>query len=816
MTRLNQYNKKRDFTQSPEPEGEVESQNQFRFCVQQHDARRMHYDFRIELDGVLLSWAVPKGPSSDPSVKRLAIQTEDHPISYLTFEGTIPKGNYGAGTVILWDVGTYKLPADKKELDVTSTLRNQYEEGKIHLYFEGYKIQGEYSLIRTGNEKQWLLIKGKDEYANGKAFSPESVLSKRAISDVEEAGHPLADIMKEGKASDFPEEFRPMLASLSKQPFSHHAWIYEVKYDGYRCLIFKNEQEIRMLSRNGMLLNDRFPDLLKAAEELPSSCVVDGEIIVPDRSGGGDFSNLQAMFREGKSYPSRCVLFDLIFLEGRDLSSVPLFKRKEALELIMAGVTNRRIVFSSHIEKHGKAYWQASRKLGLEGIIAKKMDSLYYKNTRSELWLKFKSMKEEEFVIAGLTPSSSRTFGSLLLARPAGNGEFEFAGKVGTGFTDGDMKQIFKSLKAKKRKKGIVDPREEVLFFTEPHYMATVRFKEKTVHGKLRHPTFIGLRDDKFYDHQQNLSDQAEPSDPEGSENFHIPESVTLTNTDKVFFPKEGVTKGDVIRYYAQMVDYILPHLQQRPLTLKRTPNGIKDDGFYQKDVGDDLPEFVDTRKIASKSSDKDYLNYALCNNEETLIFLANYGCVEMHCWNSRVDKLDHPDHMVFDLDPPGTDFDLAREGAYHLIEILEGLEIHFGIKTSGGDGIHVYVPIERKYTHRQVRDMTHVIAKVWLKKIGEKGSLERSPSKRKKHVYLDYLQNSRGKTMAAPFSLRVRTGVPVSMPLTIQMLKKLKSPSEMNLKTVPELIRSIPNPWESLYDHRMRLETIVRKLEGE
>ena len=815
MSQLREYNQKRDFGGSPEPEGKVDRTNQFRFCVQKHDARNLHYDFRIEYEGVLLSWAVPKGPSADPSVRRLAIQTEDHPVSYLNFEGNIPKGNYGAGSVILWDIGTYRAPEEKQELELAAMLSDQYEQGKIHLFFEGHKIKGEYTLIRTGKENQWLLIKVRDAFASADEFPEESVLSGRLVAEVHEDYNALAKIMKMGQESSFPADFTPMLATLSSEVFSSQSWLYEVKYDGYRSLVFKENHTVRILSRNGLILNDRFPELVEAAQALPTNCVLDGEIIVPDSTGGGDFGKLQERYRHGRSHALRLILFDLIFLEGRDLTGVPLLLRKQALELVLESVKDGRIAYSGHVEDRGKAYWNASQELGLEGLVAKRKDSLYLKNTRSDYWLKFKNMNTDDFLVAGLTPSSSRPFGAILLARSTGNGTFEYAGKVGTGFSVEEMQRILKALKSKKTDQGIVEAGEEVLFYTVPHYYVEVKYKEVTDQGKLRHPSYLRLREERTFGQQPITATTPDDSQDNSTGSVHIPEGVHLTNTDKIFFPKEHITKGDVINYYAQVVDFILPQLEHRPLTLKRTPNGIKDKGFYQKDVGDELPMYVDTKKISSKNSDKEFITYALCNNPESLIFLANYGCVEMHCWNSREDMLDHPDHLVFDIDPPGTEFELAKEGAFRLIELLEEWDIRYGIKTSGGDGIHAYVPIERKYTHRQARDMTHVIAKIWLKKMGNQGSLERSPSKRKNQVYLDYLQNGRGKTMACPYSLRVRSGVPVSMPVSLEELKRIQSPDDMNITSVPDLVRSRMDPWEGLYDRRLKLEEIVQKLEG-
>lgn len=817
MAKLVDYNKKRDFKQTPEPEGKLGKKNEFRYCVQMHDATNLHYDLRIEYEGVLLSWAVPKGPSADPSKKRLAIQTEDHPISYLTFEGTIPKGNYGGGSMILWDLGHFSQPADKKGQKLEKMLDEQYKAGKIHLSFTGKKLKGEYSLIRTNKSKgQWLFFKVKDEHVSKKAFSEKSVLSGRKVTEVKEKDNALGKIMKEGKSQKFPKDFKPMLAKLSKEVFNDESWIFEVKYDGYRCLIFKEDDKVRILSRNGLNMNSKFQELVEAASVLPANCVLDGEIIVADKTGGGSFSKLQQFIKKSKKQSLRLVLFDLIYLEGRDFSDLPLIERKQALEKVMESIDSKLIKYSSHIEKKGKEYLKASKKLGLEGIMGKKKKSLYLKKKRSSDWLKFKNVNEDDFIVVGLTPSpSSREFGSLILARPDKKGKFEFAGKVGTGFSKKSMKSIFNQLKKKKTKKGLVDAEEEVLFYTEPYYYAQVNYTEVTEEGKLRHPSFVTLREDKFYAEEAAKIAKPELSAKDEKEKIETPKGVKLSNTDKVFFPKENITKGDVISYYQQMVDHILPQLKNRPMTLKRTPNGIKDEGFYQKDVKDDLPKYLHTKSIASKSSEKDNITYAFCNNHKSLIFLANYGCVEMHCWNSREDKLNHPDHIIFDIDPPSKDFGKAKEATLILIKLLDELKINYGIKTSGSSGLHLYVPIQRKYTHTQVRDIAHIIAKIWLKKMGKKGSLERSPAKRKTQVYLDYLQNAKGKTMACPYSLRVKPGVPVSMPLSLDELEKIQSADEMNIATVPELMKKRKNPWEGLYDNRMKLEKIIESVEA-
>lgn len=808
---LEEYQRKRNFSKTSEPSGELDPSGQRRFCIQQHHASHMHYDLRLEHKGVLLSWAVPKGPSTDPDTKRLAMQTEDHPVEYLTFEGTIPRGEYGAGKMIVWDLGQYAMAEAGEDEQL---MEKALKKGSIDIRFDGKKIKGLYKLVLTDREKrQWLFFKKKDEHANTGDFPPESVLTGRKVDDLDEENNPVAQVMKKGKGVAFPENFKPMLAKLSEDVFSRQGWIFEVKFDGYRCLVFKNGSKVRLISRNGKLLNENYPSLVEACQELQPDGVFDGEIIVADETGGGDFQQLQQYLNSGKEADLRLVLFDLLYLEGRDLSVLPLHLRKAALEKVLEPLSGKAIKYSRHIEERGAEYFEAAKKLNLEGIIAKKRDSIYQKGKRSNYWLKFKNVQDEDLPVVGLTPSSDtkRPFGALLLGRLDADGQLVYAGKVGTGFQKIAGK-LMKQLEAHKTDEPPVESGEDVLFWVKPHFLAQVRYTEKTREGKLRHPSFQALRDDKFF---QDKTEKPQPK-PTVKPVLEAPEAEGLkfTNPDKIYFPKSGITKGDVIKYYEDMAGYILPHLQDRPLTLRRHPNGIKDDGFYQKDVKNEVPDFVETVDVKSRSSDKGTITYAMCNNRESLLFFANWGCVELHVANSRKGQIDYPDHIVFDLDPIGNSLDELKEAAAELKTMLDRWGFNFGLKTSGSRGVHLYLPVEPRYTHEQIRSASQVVARLWHRQLPELTSLERMPAKRQNKIYLDYLQNGRSKTMAAPYSLRVKEQAPVSMPLLWDEFEMLKSLKDYRLENLPELMHQREDAWKNLYRNRIKLEDLVAKIE--
>lgn len=875
---LKTYEAKRDFRSTPEPKGSKTkgrgpkaaskgAQNTgLKFTIQKHHASHLHYDLRLELQGVLMSWAVPKGLSTDPDTKRLAMETEPHPMEYLHFEGVIPKGNYGAGNMIVWDTGTYTASDGAKATDPEDALVKMYRKGKMDIEFFGQKVQGKYTLVRTrgrpakigdksnsddSSKSQWLIFKRSDAHV-GDSFDERSVLSHRLVDELDDES-PMERAFGMAKKSPFPDFFRPMLAKLTDEPFSDDQWLYEVKFDGYRCLVFKSGDQVTLYSRNGNKLGDKYGELIEAAQAIGHDGVFDGEIIVPGDTGAGDFQGLQQYLKQKKKGDLRLALFDVVWLDGYDLSSLPLVLRKEVLEQVMNGVPKGPLKYSAHIEGDGIGFLKEARKMGLEGVIAKKKESKYSKGRRNANWLKFKNVKDEDLAVIAATPStdSQRAFGSLLLARPLPNGGLQYAGKVGTGFSQDDTRNILSTLKRKKIASPPLKIKEEVLFWVEPHFLAQVGYAEKTEEGKLRHPRFMALRDDKYYDDEvekikftpgkpgkkTGKAKRQSPSSELSVEDIHEKiddmtvsrddsrkknpsrlsyPGLEFTNTDKIFFPDSAITKGDVIAYYDKVSEAMLSYLKDRPLMLKRNPNGIKDQGFYQKDVEGTVPNFVDTVKIKSKSSEKDSLTYALCNNKKTLLFLANWGTLEFHAMNSRVDHLASPDHIVFDLDPDDNSLDELRLAAFTLKSIFDEWGLEAGLKTSGSRGLHLYVPLQSGYTHEQAKDTAHAIAKLWHRELPDLTSLERSPSKRRKKIYLDYLQNGRGKTMVVPYSLRVRPTAPVSMPLSWDQLKRLNDVRQYHLgNTFRALSQRKADPWKGLYRHRVKLETIVEKLES-
>lgn len=802
MWDLKEYKEKRDFSQTPEPPPSSRKDKAQRFCIQKHRASRLHYDLRIEHKGVLLSWAVPKGPSGDPEEKRLAIMTETHPLSYLNFEGTIPKGNYGAGKMIVWDIGNYALTGELK------TLSAMLEKGHLKLNFAGRKMRSVYHLIRMGHEKnQWLLypdkkIKGEFPYRE------ESVFTGREVNSLERGENIIAKAMAEAQQGDFPEPFRPMLAELSRSSFSRKNWIYEIKYDGYRAILFKKDGRVSLISRNGNNLNKDYPEIVESAKKIYPDCVIDGEIIIANESGGGDFQGLQQLKGTKNRGKLRFIGFDLVYVGGYTLSDLPLELRKGVLEKLLAPLKESGIRYSRHIEQQGNAYFKAAGEMGLEGIIAKKKSSPYLRGKRSSNWQKFKHQGEAILPVLGLTESSDvkRPFGALLLGREENGNKMQFAGKVGTGFSDKNMKEILNTLKAHRREERWFKIPDRVKFWVNPEIKARVRFTQETSDGKLRHPVLMEIIKDKNAGAEKEVITKSAKIANNNTD-------VKRTNQSKVLFPDSGTTKADVMAYYEKISDFILPVLKDRPLTLKRQPDGLLSEGFYQKNVEGDVPAFIRTVEIESKSS-KRTITYAMCNNLKSLLFLVNWGCFEFHPMNSRRDQLDSPDHIVFDIDPQGNNLEELRQATRTLTQMLESWSIPYSMKTSGSRGIHVFVPLRLGYTHDQAKQMAHIIAKKWHAELPHLTSLERDPAKRMNKIYLDYLQNGRSKTLASAYSLRVRPGSPVSMPVTMDELENLKSLRQFTMFNVPELLEKRKQNWQDIYRRRIKLETIMAAIE--
>ncbi len=907
--KLSEYNRKRDFKKTAEPKGKVKKGGrELHFVVQKHDASRLHYDFRLEIDGVLVSWAVPKGPVADTSVKRLAMHVEDHPMDYIDFEGTIPKGQYGGGTVMVWDTGTFLAEGAETVQESEKLLRSMLKDGNIKVVMNGKKLKGSYHIVKIKGKDdgdQWLLMKGSDEYADKKDFDQHSVLTGRTLEEIEkdkksdvwqsnkaekkkssgDESHILEDEDKKKvnkktisktkskatikkavftaedvadakKLAKFPSQWLPQLATLADEVFDNDEWVFETKYDGYRALVQIKKGKVDLVSRNGISFNSKYAPLLESFSGIKDDMILDGEIVVEDEKGKSHFQWLQYYQDNPGRGKLKCYVFDILYFNGYDLTSLELLQRKRILEAILP--QNDEVVYSGHIVGKGSDALEKVRKQGGEGLIAKKINSTYRINKRSKDWLKIKVTQEQEMVIGGYTdPKGSRSgFGSLLLGYYEGD-KLIYSGKCGTGFNEKSLKDIYTKLKKLEQKTHpfATKPKEPGAHWIKPELVAQVKYTEWTETGSLRHPVFIALRNDKdpkdvtrekamdtndvVMDEkvkEKNVKAKTESkakTKPKSSENKTSvtkktttkktapkssdkgwdTEKVEVTNLDKIFWPDEGYTKGDVINYYDKMAQWILPYLQGRPQSMRRTPNGIPGDGFFQKNVAGSAPDWAETEIIHSDSTDED-IEFLVCNDKETLIYMANLGCIEINPWSSRVGSLDNPDYIIFDLDPNKASLKDLLATAKKVKEILDGLGIKGYLKTSGGKGLHVFIPVKPKYTYEQTRDFSHLISQAVNKALPKITSLERMPKNRVGKVYLDFLQNGKGKTMASAYSLRPREGATASTPLDWEELDDKKFDlKNYNIKTLPERVKKKGDLWAGFFDNAVDLKSVLDKL---
>lgn len=876
--KLSEYNKKRDFKKTAEPKGKVEkSGKELRFVVQKHDASRLHYDWRLEIDGVLVSWAVPKGPVADTAVKRLAMHVEDHPMDYIDFEGTIPKGQYGGGTVMVWDTGTYLVEGTDSVKESEKILPKMLRDGNIKVIMDGSKLKGSYHLVRmSGKEQEWLLIKGKDEFADKKEFDQRSVTSGRTLEEIEkDKKSEVWQSNKESKASNentdiilkpekgkkkpakknttsptltftaedvadakvlkkFPDEWRPQLATLADEVFDNNEWLFENKYDGYRSLIRIKKGKVELTSRNGLSFNDKYSQLVKSFEIIKDDMILDGEIVVEDDKGNSRFQWLQYYQDHPEQGELKCYIFDILYFNGYDLTSLELLQRKRILEALLPQTED--IIFSKHTVGKGTDALAAAEKSGGEGIIAKKATSPYHVNKRSRDWLKIKVTKQQEMVIGGYTdPKGSRTgFGSLLLGYYE-NGKLIYSGKVGTGFNEELLKEMYSKLVKLESKISPFQtkPKERGAHWIKPNLVAQVKYSEWTETGSLRHPVFMGLRTDKkaievtreqttpiaeVVDEKKvskkgkKISQEKSSAKPIMENMDFDTEKVEISNPDKIFWPEQGYTKGDVVDYYNTMSDYILPYIKDRPQSLRRNPDGIKNEGFFQKDMAGKAPSWAKTRKIKS-SSKGESVEYLICNDKETLLYMANLGCIEINPWSSKVGSINNPDYIIFDLDPNKASLKDLVTTAKKVKEILDSLNITGYLKTSGGKGLHVFIPIQPKYTYDQSRDFSHIISQAVHNALPKITSLERSPAKRVGKVYLDFLQNGKGKTMACAYSLRPRDGATASAPLEWEELNEKFDLKNYNIKTLPERVKEKGDLWADFFQNAIDLKKVIEKL---
>jgi bifunctional non-homologous end joining protein LigD len=772
---LETYRAKRAAHRTHEPFGSGPPRPRL-FVVQKHDASHLHYDLRLEMGGVLQSWAVPKGPSLDPETKRLAMLVEQHPMEYADFEGIIPAGEYGAGAVVLWDRGRWE--------PIGHTPEDGLRDGKLLFDLYGHKLQGRWTLFRLKKANDWLMVKKPDAYADpGRELDERSILSGLTVQELKAGVNPAARARRRLARSKLPRnvcsihEAELMLARSEPQPFTRKGWLFELKYDGFRLLCAREDGKPRLRYRRGSDATTVFPELAAAIKKIPyESFLIDGEVVVPDQSGHPSFSSLQQRVHLARPHdiaratverPAVLYAFDLLALEGYDLRSLPLRKRKEWLSEILPASGPLR--YSDHIEEQGEAMFRQVREMGLEGIMAKRAASTYQAG-RSGDWLKMRCDFTGPFVIVGYTrPKRGRAgFGALHVAIHDGSG-LRYAGRVGTGFDDGTLKELRADLDALHTSKapcGGLLPSGDDHRWARPELICDVRYKQWTGAGHLRHPVYLGQRDD-LQPEDCVAPDLERPEEPPAPPTASEPERrVSLTNLDKVFWPEEGYTKGDLIEYYRQISSWLLPYLADRPVVLTRYPDGIGGKNFYQKDAPEWTPEWVRTESIWSESTQKE-IRYFVCDHEESLLYLANLGAIPLHLWSSRASSLPQPDWCILDLDPKEAPFEHVVKIARAIRELCDEIGLPCFVKTSGSTGLHVLLPLGRQCTYDQSRAMGELLARVIVNELPDIATVTRSPSRRGGKVYIDFLQNRHGQLLVSPFCVRPLPKAPVSAPLS-------------------------------------------------
>jgi bifunctional non-homologous end joining protein LigD len=801
--KLTAYRAKRTPEGTPEPAGSLpppESGSALRFVVHQHAARRLHWDLRLELDGVFQSWAVPRGPSRNPADKRLAVHVEDHPIEYGDFEGMIPQGNYGAGAVIIWDRGQW-IPLEDPHAGL--------KKGKLLFNLEGYKLRGRWTLVKIKREeKEWLLIKERDAYVstNGDTFPPGSVLSGLTVEQLAEHADPAAAIRTDLEKRKVPrrkvslDDAKPMLAESKDAPFNKKGWVFELKLDGYRMRVGRDDGAARILTRNDNDATATFPEVAKAVAALPyDGLIFDGEIVVHDEQGRPSFQRLQnraglsrtpEIRRAMVATPATFYVFDLLAFEDFDLRGLPLADRKEILHRVLPAAGPLK--YSEHIPENGEALYQHVLDIGLEGIIAKKADSPY-RAGRSPHWIKVRADQTDDFVVVGYTaPEGSRGgFGALHLADYV-DGKLTYAGRAGSGFDSAQLKKVHAQLEVLRRTTppavGPV-PKGKEHTWVEPTLVVEVRYRERTGDHLLRQPVFLRFRDDKKPEECVRQAPQTDRVEPEFAATHNaprtVPHTVKFSNVDKVFWPEDKYTKGDLIEYYGAIAPWLMPYLQDRPVVLTRYPDGISGKSFFQKDAPAFIPEWLRTVRIWSEDTQRD-IDYFVCEDAAAIQYLANLGSIPLHIWFSRVASLERPDWCVLDLDPKGAPLTDVVQVALALKQLCDDIELPSYIKTSGSSGLHVMLPLAGQITYDQTRALTQLIAKVVVAQLPEIATLTRQVHKREGKVYLDFVQNGYGRLLVAPFSVRPLPGAPVSAPLEWKEVTSRLDIKAYTIKTVP------------------------------
>ena len=957
---LAEYKNKRHFTKTPEPEGKkpAKAGKQLVFVIQKHAASHLHYDFRLEMKGALKSWAVPKGPSMNPADKRLAMLVEDHPFDYKNFEGIIPSGNYGAGTVIIWDQGTYE-PAEKAatKAEQEKLMLKAFYSGSLRIRMNGQKLKGEFALVQSKGreENAWLLMKKTDDFATTEDITLEdrSVVSGKTLDEVAsnkssrkwisnrssdgkikpEAAHEkekqtsslekenreavrdrdydseikalLKEIKKkhglQSRKTSFPIDLKPMLATLVDHPVDDPEWIYEVKWDGYRALAYLNKGDADLRSRNNNDFNKKFYPLHQALKEWPVNAVVDGEIVVVNEKGLSSFGSLQN-WKADADGELLYYVFDILWLEGIMLVNLPLTERRTILKRIIP--QEATIKLSENFEASGTEFFQLAQQMGLEGIIAKKADSIYRPDARTNDWLKIKTEQRHDAVITGYTRNegSRKSFSALILG-VYDKGKLTFIGQAGTGFTDRSQEQILKLLKPLETKvcpfpeQPVINkptrfrpnPPKADVTWVKPEIVCEVKYQELSKDGIMRHPSFQGIREDKkpkevikeiIIPVNEAVEEEPEIKKPSArskapreskvataskparesqaattikaaketrtaaagrNQQFSKPEKkpgaekskgrknllnekeetqtvniagreLQFNNLSKIYWPKEKLSKRDMLNYYYKVAPFMLPYMKDRPQSLNRHPNGINGESFYQKNVAGKVEPWITTHAYDNTTSPGNK-TFFVCTDEASLMYIAKLGCIEMNPWHSRIQNPDNPDWCVIDLDPDTNSFGQVIEAARVVHAILDSIGVPSFPKTSGSTGIHIYIPLGASYDYDQSKQLAELIVTFAHQELASFTSLERSPAKRKGKIYLDFLQNRAIQTIAAPYSLRPKPGATASAPLHWEEIKPGLSMKDFTIYNMADRIKSEGDIFKGVLGKGINLDNVLKKI---
>lgn len=865
---LDDYNRMRDFSATSEPAAvkrrgrSKATEHALQFCIQKHDASHLHYDFRLELDGALKSWAVPKGPSLDPKVKRLAVHVEDHPLDYATFEGSIPEGHYGAGDVIVWDRGVW-IPLEDPA--------KAYAKGKLKFELQGEKLSGIWNLVRThmpGKKENWFLIKHQDSAARPQddydvlSAEPDSVLSERTLISKPKLAAEQAKPVKKSPAkprkaasgtltgarkAKLPAQLKPELATLVDSA-PEGQWSYEIKFDGYRIMARIDHDQVQLFTRNGHDWTHKLPQQAQALAALGlESAWLDGEMVVANEHGVPDFQALQNAFEAGRSASIMYYLFDMPYLNGVDLREVPVEERRAALSTVLGGHEQPLLRFSEAFDETPDALLNSACQMQMEGLIGKRLGSPYV-SRRSSDWIKLKCKHRQEFVVVGYTdPKGARSaFGALLLGlHDRDSGELRYAGKVGTGFNETTLKSILAQLKPLQVKKAaVVNPpsgfEAKGVHWLKPNLLAEVAFAEMTKDGSVRHAVFHGLRNDKpaksITEERAKpvkTSAKATPSKKAAStkktaESHKATEpkkaelapsqlglasgKVRITHPDRVIDAVSGTTKMQLAEYYASVAEWILPQLKDRPVALVRAPDGIAGELFFQKNA-----ERLAIPGITTLDKDVTGQPVMLINNAEALIGAVQMSTVELHTWNATTVDLDKPDRFVLDLDPdPALPWKSMVEATALTLTVLDELGLKAFLKTSGGKGIHLVVPLTRKHGWDEVKDFSHAIVSHMAKLLPERFSAVSGPKNRVGRIFIDYLRNGLGATTICTYAARTREGLPVSVPLFREEVGEIKGGNQWNISNVHERLNDVGDePWADMKKVRQSITAEMRKRVG-